>query len=72
MKDVFPESNIDINLRNKPTFKTTNVKSVNNGTETISFRGPQIWSIVPNNIKNSQMLSHRDACADYVRRIFSI
>ena len=57
MKNVFPQSKVDINLRHKPTFVTSNVKSVYNGTETISFRGPQIWSIIPENIKNAQSLS---------------
>ena len=57
MNDVFPESNNHVNLRHQPTFKTFNVKSVYNGTETISFRGPQIWSIIPSNIKNIETLS---------------
>ena len=57
MKNVFPQSKVDINLRHKPTFVTSNVKSVYNGTETISFRGPQIWSGIPENIKNVQSLS---------------
>ena len=56
MKNVFLVSKNDINLRHKREFETTNVKSVYNGTETISFRGPQIWSIIPENIKNSQTL----------------
>ena len=56
MKNVFPVSKCNINLRHKPAFETTNVKSVYNGTETISFRGPQIWSIIPENIRNSRTL----------------
>ena len=39
------------NLRAKPSFKTFNVRSVRYGTETVHFRGPQIWSLVPDNIK---------------------
>ena len=37
-------------------FKSHNVKTVNYGTETISFLGPKIWSIIPNNIRNSSTL----------------
>ena len=55
MKNVIPQSKVDINLRHKPTFVTPNAKSVYNGTETISFRGPQIWSGIPG--KNAQSLS---------------
>ena len=55
-KDVFPQSKNSVNLRCKPTFETHNVKSVYNGTETISFRGPQIWSIIPTSIKNAGSL----------------
>ena len=57
LKEVFPNSKKLINLRCKPQFQTFNVKSVYKGMETISFRGPQIWSTLPNNIKNSHTLS---------------
>ena len=56
MKGVFPESKNCINLRCKPIFETHNVKTVYNGTKTISFRGPQIWSIIPTSIKNAGTL----------------
>lgn len=32
-------------------FKTSNVKTVSWGTETLSHLGPKIWEIVPNDIK---------------------
>ena len=57
LKEVFPIRNISYNLRNRNPFLSRNVRSVNNGTESISFRGPQIWSIVPENIKNASSLS---------------
>ena len=57
MNDVFPDSKNPINLRHKPPFQTSNVKSVYKGTETISFRGPQIWCLLPETIKKSQTLS---------------
>ena len=57
MKDIFSEALNPYNTRNKTTLKISNVKSVYNGTETISFRGPQIWSAVPESIKQSQSLA---------------
>ena len=57
MKEVFTDTKNDRDLRNKSSFHTSNVKSVYNGTETISFRGPQIWSLVPDSIKNSHTLA---------------
>ena len=56
MKDVFPESTNPYNTRNAPEFDTFNIRTVFNGTETISFRGPRTWSLVPNEIKNSTSL----------------
>ena len=57
MKSVFPERAVPFNLRNKNNFRATNVSSVFNGTETISFRGPKTWILVPDEIKKSQTLS---------------
>ena len=57
MNDVFPESTNPYNLRNAPTFKVSNTHSVYNGTETISFRGPKTWALVPNDIKQSKSLA---------------
>ena len=54
MKQIFPTTLNPYNLRNNNPFITTNVHSVYNGTETISHRGPQIWALVPNEIKNSK------------------
>ena len=38
-------------LRNKTEFNRNNVKTVYNGTETLTFLGPRIWEIVPDHIK---------------------
>lgn len=57
MKSVFPQRDIRYDLRNKNTFYSRNVHTVLNGTETISFRGPQIWALVPENIKSSTTLN---------------
>ena len=59
MKHVFPEREREIpyNLRNLNPFQSTNVSTVFNGTETVAFRGPKIWAIVPEDIKNSGSLT---------------
>ena len=56
MKNVFPDSRNPYNLRNRPEFQSANIRSVYNGTETISFRGPKTWAFVPENIKMSKSL----------------
>ena len=38
-------------LRKKTEFKRNKVKTVYNGTETLTFLGPRIWDIVPDYIK---------------------
>ena len=56
MKNIFMERDISYNLRKTKSFKTFNVKTVKYGTETLSFRGPKTWEMVPNVIKNSTSL----------------
>ena len=57
MKFIFPNRKISYNLRNINPFQSTNVRTVYYGTETISFRGPKIWALVPDEIKNSTSLT---------------
>ena len=57
VKSIFPTREIPYNLRNCNPFKSTNIHTVFKGTETISFRGPKIWSLVPDNIKHAKSLS---------------
>ena len=49
MKSVFPDTSNPYNLRNKPEFKTSNIRTVSYCTKT--------WSLVPIEIKNSKSLS---------------
>jgi len=37
-------------------FETKNVRTVTYGTESLSFLGPQIWSLIPDEIKNVDTL----------------
>ena len=56
MKLVFQESTNTYNLRNRNPCTGRNVRTVYYGTETISFRGPKIWALVPEEIKASNTL----------------
>ena len=57
VRDIFPVRDTPYNLRNNNPFQSINVRTVFNGTETISFRGPKIWSLVPDNIKSATTLT---------------
>ena len=57
MSSVLPFNYNNRDLRAKSTFQAYNVKSAYNGMETISFRGPKAWELVPDHIKPSQSLS---------------
>ena len=54
MNEIFVENSQHYyDLRKKTEFKRNNVKTVYNGTETLTFLGPRIWEIVPDYIKKS-------------------
>ena len=53
LSDIFPQSQNPYELRNKNIFKTENIHTVFYGSETVSFRGPKAWALIPDNIKNS-------------------
>ena len=56
MKSIFQSRGHSYNFRTILPFQGENIHTVYNGTETISFRGPKIWALVPNEIKNSKNL----------------
>ena len=56
MQDLFPLRENQYNLRNCNIFETSNVKTVYHGTETLSFRGPKILSLVPPDLQNCPSL----------------
>ena len=45
---------LNYNLRQVPEFRTPQVNSVYNGTESISFLGPKIWDMVPQSLKEKE------------------
>ena len=53
---LFNESTSNYNLRKQRCWETTNARTVIYGTETISFRGPKVWEMLPNDLKESQTL----------------
>ena len=44
-------------LRNRPDFITPHVHSVFHGTESISYLGPTIWNITPEELKHKKPLN---------------
>ena len=56
MKGIFDVKNIPYNLRSTSILCTRNVRTVKNGFNTLSFRGPKIWALVPNFIRISNTL----------------
>ena len=56
MKHVLPDSTNPYKLRNKNPFQTNNVRTVFNGTETLSYRGHKTWALVPEEIRQVNSL----------------
>ena len=45
------------NIRNNREWEVPRVRTVNNETESIRYRGPETWELLPNEIKTSSSLS---------------
>ena len=57
MQEIFKDNTNTYDFRNKRCWEPTNVRTVHYGTETISYRGPKTWDMVPQNIKDSLSLA---------------
>ena len=57
LSNIFPQSQNPYELRNKNICKTENIHTVFYDSETVSFRGPKTWALIPDNIKNSNNLN---------------
>lgn len=55
MKEFNFRGEIGYDLRHQNIFRRTSVKLVNNATEGVSFLGPKIWEIIPENIKKQNL-----------------
>ena len=53
MLDLFKEVTHPYNLRNGLICGSYKIKTVRYGTETITYLGPKIWSIIPDEIRKS-------------------
>ena len=53
VKEPFPLSTHAYNLRSAYEFKLENVKTFHYGTESLSFLSPEVWELVPLEIKSS-------------------
>ena len=53
MLGIFKEVTHPYNLRNGLIFGSYKIKTVRYGTETITYLGPKIWSIIPDQIRES-------------------
>ena len=56
MQNIFRQIPNYYNLRNNRIWATHNVHTVYNGTESLSFRGPKTWDILPNSLKEATSL----------------
>ena len=57
MKELFdPKMNLN-DLRNSNSFKRRRVNFVWHGIESVSYLGPKIWNLVPDEIKESESLN---------------
>ena len=57
MKDIFRlRGELTYNLRKLSQFYRPKVNSIYNGTESVSFLGPVIWNLVPNELKDNRKL----------------
>ena len=56
MNDIFFSRQNIYSLRKFQELSTSTKNMVNFGTETISYRGPQLWNLIPDNIKSELTL----------------
>ena len=54
--ELFTKVDNIYNIRNKGCWELTNARTVNYGTETIRYRGPKVWDLLPSDIKESDTL----------------
>ena len=58
MKDIFKQRGEQTyNLRKRSQFYRPKVNSVYNGTKSVSFLGPIIWDLLPNELKDIESLA---------------
>ena len=56
MQELFAEHANTYDLRNKRSWELPNTRTATCGTETIRYRGPKTWDLLPNDLKESESL----------------
>ena len=56
LNEIFQNRALLYNLRTNSNFSSRQVHSVYHGTESLSFLGPKIWELVPEDTKQSESL----------------
>ena len=56
-QEIFCENESHYNLRNNNEFVQPRVRSVGNGTDSVRFKGPQLWQMLLQTIRNSGSLA---------------
>ena len=56
VQQLFTQKDNTYDLRNKICWETYNVRKVIYGTETIRYRSPKMWELVPTRIRESKLL----------------
>ena len=51
LTEIFPQKKSNYSLRNSTTLHGRSIKTIINGSETISSLGPKIWDILPTEFK---------------------
>ena len=81
VRDIFQQHVVSYNLRNEKAWESGNLRTVMYGTETVTYRGPEIWKHVPQAIKEvtnqanfkTQIKSWKPTgCTDYVKYLYQI
>ena len=57
MNTIFEKKDIEYNLRNKINFKSHRINSVRYVINSLTYLGPKIWNIVPEDLKKSESLN---------------
>ena len=57
LSDIFQRRSIQYKLRGKQDFLTHNIHSVRYGTDLLSYLGPKVWDLIPNEKKESKTLN---------------
>ena len=70
MNSIFEIKNIEYNLRNKNNFKSRRINSVRYGIDSLTYLGPKIWNIVPEDKLKLRKGFQEIVLVDFVGHLF--